>query len=102
MTHHHDSVMQQLGVIARALIHDPKLVLMDEPFGALDALTREKMNLEMLRIWKESHKTFAVVTHSSRKPSSSAHAEPCSRPVQPEWPTPSHQSSVATQTCLDS
>jgi NitT/TauT family transport system ATP-binding protein len=37
---------------------------MDEPFGALDALTREKMNLEMLRIWEESHKTFVVVTHS--------------------------------------
>lgn len=56
--------MQQRAAIARALIHDPKLVLMDEPFGALDALTREKMNLEMLRIWEESHKTFVVVTHS--------------------------------------
>ena len=56
--------MQQRASIARALIHDPKLVLMDEPFGALDALTREKMNLEMLRIWEQSHKTFIVVTHS--------------------------------------
>ena len=56
--------MQQRASIARALIHDPKLVLMDEPFGALDALTREKMNLEMLRIWEESRKTFVVVTHS--------------------------------------
>ena len=56
--------MQQRAAIARALIHDPKLVLMDEPFGALDALTREKMNLEMLRIWERSHKTFVVVTHS--------------------------------------
>ena len=44
-------------------IHDPKLVLMDEPFGALDALTREKMNLELLRIWKESGKTIVFVTH---------------------------------------
>ena len=56
--------MQQRAAIARALVHDPKLVLMDEPFGALDALTREKMNLEMLRIWERSHKTFVVVTHS--------------------------------------
>ena len=56
--------MQQRASIARALVHDPKLVLMDEPFGALDALTREKMNLEMLRIWEQSHKTFVVVTHS--------------------------------------
>ena len=56
--------MQQRAAIARALIHDPKLVLMDEPFGALDALTREKMNLEMLRIWERSRKTFIVVTHS--------------------------------------
>ena len=55
--------MQQRAAIARALIHDPKLVLMDEPFGALDALTREKMNLELLHIWKESRKTIVFVTH---------------------------------------
>ncbi len=55
--------MQQRAAIARALIHDPKLVLMDEPFGALDALTREKMNLELLRIWRESRKTIVFVTH---------------------------------------
>jgi len=55
--------MQQRAAIARALVHDPKLVLMDEPFGALDALTREKMNLELLHIWKEARKTIMFVTH---------------------------------------
>ena len=55
--------MQQRAAIARALIHDPKLVLMDEPFGALDALTRDKMNLELQRIWSQSGKTIVFVTH---------------------------------------
>jgi NitT/TauT family transport system ATP-binding protein len=55
--------MQQRAAIARALIHDPKLILMDEPFGALDALTREKMNLELLQIWSRSRKTILFVTH---------------------------------------
>src|ERR1700741_3146942 len=56
--------MQQRAAIARAFIHDPKLILMDEPFGALDALTREQMNLEMLKVWRESGKTIIFVTHS--------------------------------------
>jgi NitT/TauT family transport system ATP-binding protein len=56
--------MQQRAAIARAFLHDPRLILMDEPFGALDALTREQMNLEMLKIWRESGKTIIFVTHS--------------------------------------
>jgi NitT/TauT family transport system ATP-binding protein len=55
--------MQQRVSLARALIHDPKMILMDEPFGALDAITREKMNLELIRIWAESKKTIIFITH---------------------------------------
>jgi NitT/TauT family transport system ATP-binding protein len=56
--------MQQRASICRALIHDPRIVLMDEPFGALDALTRERMNLELQRIHRETGKTIMLITHS--------------------------------------
>ena len=56
--------MRQRTAIARALLHDPKLLLMDEPFGALDALTREQIRLDLEQLWMRTRKTVLFITHS--------------------------------------
>ena len=64
MPHELSGGMQQRAAICRALVQDPDILLMDEPFGALDALTREQMCFDLLRLWTERRKTIVFVTHS--------------------------------------
>jgi NitT/TauT family transport system ATP-binding protein len=59
--------MRQRAAICRALVHDPSTLLMDEPFSALDAITRDEMGVELLRIWQSNRKTVVFVTHSIRE-----------------------------------
>jgi NitT/TauT family transport system ATP-binding protein len=59
--------MRQRVAICRALVHDPSILLMDEPFSALDAITRDEMGVELLRIWQANRKTVVFVTHSIRE-----------------------------------
>ena len=75
--------MQMRTGICRALVHDPDILLMDEPFSSLDALTREELTIELMRIWREQPKTVLFVTHSIFEVRDACRS--CRSPVTAPW-----------------